>query len=93
MKTMVPFANAKLAALKQFILDEVLANKQCFEVSDVKGDGTVFVRFRSVTEASASTLAQSFCEAFDAHDVQFTQPEDCKFRLPLCQFEPGVKVH
>jgi len=83
---MVHNSTARSHSLNSFILDEVIENKQAFEVSDVKRDGSVFVRFRSVTEACATACAKSFKEALENYGFNYTQTDDNKFRLPLEQF-------
>ena len=80
---------SRVRALADFIKLETGCPGVGFDVSAPKRDGTVFVRFRSCTEGSAFAFSQSFCEALEAYDVQFTQPEDCKFRLLLSQFVPA----
>lgn len=88
MKTQVFASKARIKTLERFLFDEVIERPQAFEVSDVKGDGTVFVRFRSVTEASATACAKSFREACEGRGILYTQTEENKFRLALDQFHP-----
>lgn len=87
---MVADSNARIDALKAFILEHVCDHKSHFEVSDVKQDGTVFVRFRGCRKgsygASAAEEAQRFNQALWASKVEFVQTDDVKFRLALKQF-------
>lgn len=86
MKIMVPNSKERMHALEVFIFHHVTIAWSCFEVSDVKKDGTVFVKFRSGPGATASELSRRFSKALLDTGYQFVQPEDVKFRLPLTQF-------
>ncbi len=83
---MVPHGKARLKALEQFILANATVYSSAFEISDVKGDGTVFVRFRSSPVYSAISIAEAFRDALNGHKLQFVQTDDNKFRLALDQF-------
>ena len=83
---MVHNSKARTRALISFLLEEVIENQQAYEVSDVKQNGTVFVRFRSVTEAAATASACAFQDALEAFGARFQRPEEHKFRLALEQF-------
>lgn len=89
MKTVVHNSKARTQALVAFILGNVTGHRSAFEVSDVKGDGTVFVRFRSSPHEPAITLAEAFRDALGGSGLLFVQTEDTKFRLALDQFASG----
>ncbi len=89
MKKVVHDSKARTKALVQFILENATGHRTSFEVSDVKGDGTVFVRFRSSPHDPAIVLAETFSRALNAQNLQFVQTEDTKFRLALDQFSSG----
>lgn len=64
-----------------------------FEVSDVKSDGTVFVRFKSTIEGlAATTAADVFERQMKADERMFLRTDDVKFRLALEEFAP-LKDH
>jgi hypothetical protein len=85
---MVAHSNARIAALTALILEEVIENKQAFTVSDVKADGTVFVKFRSCTQASSDASVNAFSTALWDMKTKWTQVDDRTFRLALDQFAP-----
>lgn len=89
MKPLVHGSKARTKALVRFILDNVSGHRTSFEVSPVKGDGTVFVRFRSSPHDPAIFLAEAFRDALGGHGLRFVQTEDTKFRLALDQFSSG----
>lgn len=89
MKKVVHDSKARTKALVQFILANATGHRTSFEVSDVKADGTVFVRFRSSPHVPAIVLAESFRDALNGLKLQFVQTEDTKFRLALDQFSSG----
>lgn len=72
--------------LIDFISANVTPHGTAFDVSGVKGDGTVAVRFRSSIVESSNELAYRFGAALNARKLQFVQTDDCKFRLALAQF-------
>lgn len=88
-KRVVHDCRARAKALAQFIIERADCHRTSFELSDVKGDGTVFVRFRSSTQAPAIVHAESFRDALNAGGILFDQTEDTKFRLALDQFASG----
>ena len=88
-KKMVHNSKAHTKALVQFILANATGHRTSFEVSDVKSDGTVFVRFRSSPYDPAIFIAEEFSKALNAQNLQFVQTEDTKFRLALDQFSSG----
>lgn len=89
MKKVVHNSKALTQALTQFILANATGHRTSFEVSDVKQDGTVFVRFRSSPHEPAIFLAEQFRNALNARGLLFVQTEDTKFRLALDQFTSG----
>lgn len=89
MKRTVHNSKALTKALIDFILANATGHRTSFEVSDVKQDGTVFVRFRSSPHDPAICLAESFRDALNARGLLFVQTEDTKFRLALDQFTTG----
>jgi hypothetical protein len=86
MKKTVHNAKSLTKALVSFILENATGHRTSFDVSDVKGDGTVFVRFRSSPHDPAVVLAEGFSRALNARNMAFVQTDDNKFRLPLEQF-------
>jgi hypothetical protein len=89
MKRTVHNSKALIKVLIDFILANVTGHRTSFEVSDVKRDGTVFVRFRSSPHDPAIYLAEAFRDALSGRGLQFVQTEDTKFRLALDQFASG----
>jgi hypothetical protein len=89
-KVHVTGVKARTRALVQFILANVTGHRTSFEVSDVKGDGTVFVRFRSTPHDPATHLAEAFREALVGRGIQFYRTEDTKFRFALVNFSPDT---
>jgi len=83
---MVHDSRARTQALVQFIMENVVGHRSAFEVSDVKQDDTVFVRFRSYLKWSAMELSEDFNHALWAHRKDFVQTGDVQFRLRLDQF-------
>ncbi len=77
---------AQLRDLTGFILDRVVGSRTSFEVSDVKRDGTVFVRFRSGQGHSATYLIDNFVIALNRHAVAHALPDENKVRLSLKAF-------
>lgn len=86
MKKTVHDSKVRTRTLVQFILENVTGRYVSFDVSGVKRDGTVFVRFRSTPHDPAIILAKSFRDALNGHGLLFLQTEDTKFRLALDQF-------
>ncbi len=89
---MVHHAKARTQALSKFILDNVVGHKTAFEISDVKQDGTVFVKFRSYMEWPAMSLASDFNRALCRSNLLFTQTSDKQIRLALDQFAHEEKA-
>lgn len=86
---MVHHSNARTATLTRFIMDNVPGcTSAALEVSPVKRDGTVFIKFRSSAEASAAQLTSSFAEALREAGRAYAQVDVNKVRLPLEQFAP-----
>lgn len=86
MVKMVRNGKALSGALVAFILENVTGHRTSFEVSDIKGDGTVFVKFRSSPVDSASELVERFCEALEDTDHLYMQTAECQVRLAVAQF-------
>jgi hypothetical protein len=63
-----------------------------YEVSDVKRDGTVFVKFRSTVRLDAVHQAKEFARHCCRSEVEFVQLDEAKFRLALEQFRPVTGV-
>lgn len=75
-----------MKSLEAFIMPAVTHWRFAFEISDVKSDGTVFVRFRSTANQSSISLAEAFRDALSGLGMLFEQTDDNKFRLALDQF-------
>ena len=89
MRTVVHNAKAKSRALEGFIarsISHLTSNHAAFQLSDVKGDGTVFVRFRSTDEVSSIRLAETFRDALNGLSIRFEQTDDTRFRALLDAF-------
>ncbi len=71
----------RLRALDEYVRATVIGG-DC-ELSDVKRDGTIFVRFRSTFDVSALESAEIFGRALMISGVAFTQVDDSRIRLPL----------
>lgn len=84
---MVHYSNARIETLTRFIMDNVPGcTRSAVEVSPVKRDGTVFVKFRSSAEATAVQLTSSFAEALLAAGKAHVPIDVNKIRVPLEQF-------
>jgi hypothetical protein len=83
---MVHHSKSRIQHLTQFIIANVAAATNAFVISDVKQDGTVFVKFRSAGDRSGMDLAQEFNAALWRGQLKFTQLDDRTIRLALDQF-------
>lgn len=83
---MVHDSHRLLTALDAFIRERVTPNRHAYEVSDVKSDGTVFIKFRSAGDMSADGHATVFTQALSTKAYLFTRPTAVQFRLALDQF-------
>jgi hypothetical protein len=83
---MVHDSKARVRTLAEFILCHVTHIKSAFNISAVKRDGTVFVKFTSSTVDPASWYVRRFREELVASGRQFEEPGPCQFRLALDQF-------
>ncbi len=73
----------RLAALRTSLLEAVGSSKS-FEVSDVKRDGTVIIRFKSVDELAAIEAMTLATNTLSSHDREFTVDWDnVRMRLIL----------
>ena len=61
--------------------------RSTYDVSDVKADGTVFVRFKSSMYCSGVDLATAFRIEMQLRGMSFFQVEENKFRVAIDQFE------
>ena len=83
-------SRAQVHHLEDLILSDVVGFHAAFEVSDVKQDGTVFVKFRSHHERAASEMTRRFCKALRDTGRQWQQTADNMVRLALDQFRSVV---
>lgn len=83
---MVHNSKQRVKALEDFIYANVIGHRTAFQVSDVKQDGTVFVRFRSAHIWSAMDITRSFTQELTRLGKAFVQTDDNKVRLALDQF-------
>ena len=83
---MVHDSKARVRTLAEFIKENVGCQKSVFDISAVKRDDTVFVRFTSSTVDPASWYVRLFREALVASGRVFEEPGPCQFRLALDQF-------
>lgn len=83
---MVHDSKARIQSLAAFINEHVKCRKSVFDISAVKRDGTVFVRFTSSTVDPASWYVRLFREALVASGRVFEEPGPCQFRLAIDQF-------
>ena len=81
---MLHYSQLRLLNLKHFIVQH--APVHSVEVSDVKRDGTVTVKFRSSTEVSANTWTECFVKALVGTNRRYEQTDTNKVRLALSQF-------
>jgi hypothetical protein len=81
---MVHHSKSRRQNLTKFIMANVA--DAAFEVSDVKRDGSVFVRFRTHLGCPGATMAADFSAALRRGMFQFTQTSDIQIRLTLDQF-------
>lgn len=86
MKTVVHGAKARTTTLVRFIMENVTNRRSAFEVSDVKSDGTVFVKFRSSPVDSASDLTRRFRVSLEGTNRRFEAVSTTQVRLALDQF-------
>jgi hypothetical protein len=84
---MVHNSKALSAALANFIVLHLEVSKSLFEISDVKRDGTVFVKFRSDDAAPAATYTENFAHVLQFFGKDYVQTDDNKVRLALEQFK------
>jgi ribosome-interacting GTPase 1 len=88
-KEFVHDSKRKLAELNDFVQNTLTAcaegNIQ-FQISDVKGDGTVFVRFRGTPKVSTSELSKALQDALQGCQVPFTVPAENQVRLAIEAF-------
>ena len=87
MKKVVHDSRARLRALRSFLLSLGMPS-ETFEVSDVKGDGTVFVRLRSGKGESSLGLAKTLEGAFSRLGLPYEMPTMTQFRFELERFSP-----
>jgi len=87
---MVHDSKARVRTLAGFIREHVSHNTSVFDISGVKRDGTVFVKFSSSTVDPASWYVRLFREALEGSNRLFEQPAPCQFRLALDQFAVQV---
>lgn len=84
---MVPFARSLHDQLERFIRERITdGHSGCFEVSTVKRDGTVFVRFKSVGDRPATFLVERFVCELGRDGLSYVQIDNVRFRLALDQF-------
>lgn len=83
---MVHHSKARTQHLSQFIIANVACATGAFTISDVKQDGTVFVKFRSVEDRTSLNLVQEFNAVLWREQMKFTQTDDRTIRLALNQF-------
>jgi hypothetical protein len=83
---MVHNSKARISNLKDFIQMKVCPQLALFEVSDVKQDGTVTVKFRSGTNVAATELARRFIEMMEVTSRRFYGVSEVQFRFALDQF-------
>ena len=84
---MVANSRSRTRNLVLFVMDNVTRERTCFDVSSVKQDRSVFVKFRSNSMISASEFVRRFIEALERHNLTYVQFEATKFRLAIDQFE------
>ena len=84
---MVHDSTARVRTLAEFIIENVGCHKSVFDISAVKRDGTVFVKFISSTVDPASWYVRLFREALVTSNRQFEEPGPRQFRLALNQFD------
>lgn len=89
MRKVVHNSKALTKALEAFILARVTGHRTSFEVSDVKADGTVFVKFRSSPVDSATDHARRFRESLEGTNRPYVQTQECIVRLALNLFSSG----
>ena len=69
-----------------FIHQHVTHSPGASEVSDVKRDGTVFVRFTSTGAVPSSLRCDLFQAALHRAGIVSVRTDECRFRLALDQF-------
>jgi hypothetical protein len=85
---MVHNSKAKVNTLKRLVeaASGLPLGQRPWEVSDVKRDDTVFIRFRSCETDAAITITERVRDVLNAQGYDFTQVDDKALRLPLNQF-------
>jgi hypothetical protein len=78
---MVPNSKHKQQALNALLRASLPSGS--FEVVSVNGNGEAYVKTRSTDEVSAIHVAFQLIEAMNKLDIEFTQTDDTKFRVPL----------
>ena len=83
---MVHDSGERVKRLHTMIHEELAILKCCVEVSDVKSDDTVTVKFKSSTGIPAQTLDWAFSVSLKERGIEHTYSEqDYKFRIPIRQ--------
>lgn len=85
---MVHDSKARLRVLNAFIRDAVPG--ATVEVSDVKRDGTVFVRFKSGRGSPCDHAVATFVQALRNNGHAFVPHDENQIRLPLQQFAVNI---
>ena len=84
MKVNVQNKRERLDALKQVLVTTLgHSTAKVVEMSDVKRDGTVFLRFKSTTEVSAIEATEAFGRHLMGTGAAFMQTDDNRIRMPL----------
>lgn len=88
MKPVVHNKHARLEALNEMISDALVvlcvANaSKLIEVSDVKRDGTIFIRFKSFDSTSAIEATEAFGQYLTNVKIAFEQVDDVRIRMTL----------
>lgn len=87
---MVHNSKARLASLRAFLLTQVTVPSECFEVSDVKADDTVIVRFKSSSRCSAREFLAEFNSVMELTGRTCYGHGEDRLRFKLDQFGTGV---
>jgi hypothetical protein len=83
---MVHNSKARIKVLEDWLYANVIGHRSAFEVSDVKQDGSVFIRFRGIHIWSSMELARMCGKELLQAGKTYVQTDDNKLRLALDQF-------
>lgn len=87
MRIIVVGAKRRVKAVKELLRSRITDDRSSYDVSDVKRDGTLFVRFHSTNSAPARITAAAFEAVLIEMKVEFSRENgEPKYRMRADQF-------